>query len=139
MSAIVLALILTIALILALGYLAVAVLGVWGFFIVAALVLMAKKIFLLCYMFVETLASTRPYHSIVGRVGKAYTTVTEEGGWVLIDGELWRARCPLGKVEKGSQVIVIEWERGTNTLIVQPFFRPVQPPYLSTRRSFSAP
>ena len=52
----------------------------------------------------------RPFQSpIVGRIGVAHSEISPDGGYVNIDGELWRARS-VGLIGLGTRVKVVSKE-----------------------------
>ncbi|MFW9788450.1 MAG: NfeD family protein [Candidatus Thorarchaeota archaeon] len=75
--------------------------------IIGAAVFVAAKYYL---VYPSLLEVSRPFYELKGMKGMTINDVTQVSGKVRVGAEIWDARCDVGVIKSGTEVIVVSRE-----------------------------
>ncbi|MFW9962776.1 MAG: NfeD family protein [Candidatus Sifarchaeia archaeon] len=75
--------------------------------IIGAAVFVAAKYYL---VYPSLLDEARPFYELEGMTGTVIEEVTQIAGKIRVGAEIWEARCDVGPISKGSEVVVLKRE-----------------------------
>jgi membrane protein implicated in regulation of membrane protease activity len=76
--------------------------------IIGAVIFVAGKYYLIYPSLQE---SSVEFYELKGLRGKVINTVTPEAGKIKVGAEIWDARCDVGEIEVGTEIVIIERDR----------------------------
>ena len=75
--------------------------------IIGAAIFVAAKYYL---VYPSLLDEARPFYELQGMTGIVLEEVTQISGKIKVGAEIWEARCDVGPINKGAEVIVLSRE-----------------------------
>jgi membrane protein implicated in regulation of membrane protease activity len=75
--------------------------------IIGAVVFVAAKYYL---VYPSLLDESRPFYELKGMRGTVIDDVTEVAGKIKVGAEIWEARCDVGEIKSGTEVVVVSRE-----------------------------
>ncbi len=75
--------------------------------IIGAAIFVAGKYYLI---YPSLLESAHEFYELKGLRGKVIDTVTPVAGKIKVGAEIWEARCDVGEIESGTEVIIVSRE-----------------------------
>jgi membrane protein implicated in regulation of membrane protease activity len=84
--------------------------------IIGAAIFVAGKYYLIYPSLLDT---PHKFYELKGLKGKVITTVTPESGKIKVGAEIWDARCDVGEIVAGSEVVIVE--RDSMKVRVEPY------------------
>lgn len=75
--------------------------------ILGAVVFVAAKYYL---VYPSLLDEVRPFYELQGMTGLVIEEVTQVSGKIRVGAEIWEARCDVGPISKGTEVVVLSRE-----------------------------
>ncbi len=75
--------------------------------VIGAAVFVAAKYYL---VYPSLLDEARPFYELEGMTGTVIEEVTQIAGKIRVGAEIWEARCDVGTISKGSEVVVLRRE-----------------------------
>ena len=75
--------------------------------IIGAALFVAAKYYLI---YPSLLDESRPFYELQGMKGVVVADVTQVGGKIRVGAEIWDARCDVGDIKSGTEVIVVSRE-----------------------------
>ena len=75
--------------------------------IIGAAVFVAVKYYL---VYPSLLDEARPFYELQGMTGIVVEDVTSTAGKIRVGAEIWEARCDIGPIGKGSEVVILARE-----------------------------
>nr|KXH72164.1 MAG: hypothetical protein AM325_09385 [Candidatus Thorarchaeota archaeon SMTZ1-45] len=75
--------------------------------IIGAVVFVAAKYYL---VYPSLLEEARPFYELKGMTGIVIEEVTQIAGKIRVGAEIWEARCDIGTINKGTEVVVLARE-----------------------------
>lgn len=75
--------------------------------VIGAAVFVAAKYYL---VYPSLLDEARPFYELEGMTGTVIEEVTQIAGKIRVGAEIWEARCDVGTISKGSEVVVLKRE-----------------------------
>ncbi|MGY5863660.1 MAG: NfeD family protein [Candidatus Thorarchaeota archaeon] len=84
--------------------------------IIGAAIFVAVKYYLIYPSLLDT---PNPFYELKGLRGKVIDTVTPVSGKIKVGAEIWDARCDVGEIEPGTQVVIVS--RDMMRVSVEPF------------------
>ncbi|MFX1559936.1 MAG: NfeD family protein [Promethearchaeota archaeon] len=84
--------------------------------IIGAAIFVAGKYYLVYPSLVD---QTSPFYELQGMKGKVISDVSQISGKIRVGAEIWEARCDVGEIKSGTEVIVVS--RESMRVRVEPF------------------
>ena len=75
--------------------------------IIGAAIFVAGKYYLIYPSLLDT---PQQFYELKGLKGRVITTVTPETGKIKVGAEIWDARCDVGEIAKGTEVVIVSRE-----------------------------
>ena len=75
--------------------------------IIGAAIFVAAKYYI---VYPSLLDESRPFYELQGMKGKVIEDVTQIGGKIRVGAEIWDARCDVGDIKSGTEVVVVSRE-----------------------------
>ena len=75
--------------------------------IIGAAIFVAGKYYLIYPSLLDT---PQQFYELKGLKGRVITTVTPEAGKIKVGAEIWDARCDVGEIAKGTEVVIVSRE-----------------------------
>jgi membrane protein implicated in regulation of membrane protease activity len=75
--------------------------------IIGAVVFVAAKYYLI---YPSLLDESRPFYELQGMKGIVIDDVSEVDGKIKVGAEIWEARCDVGEIKSGTEVIIVARE-----------------------------
>jgi membrane protein implicated in regulation of membrane protease activity len=75
--------------------------------VIGAVVFVAAKYYL---VYPSLLDESRPFYELQGMKGIVIDDVSEVAGKIKVGAEIWEARCDVGEIKSGTEVIVVARE-----------------------------
>ncbi|MFW9816779.1 MAG: NfeD family protein [Candidatus Thorarchaeota archaeon] len=72
--------------------------------IIGAAIFVAGKYYLIYPSLLDT---PQEFYELKGLKGTVIDTVTQTSGKIKVGAEIWDARCDIGEIEKGTQVVIV--------------------------------
>ena len=84
--------------------------------IIGAVIFVAGKYYLIYPSLLDT---PNPFYELKGLKGTVIDTVTPVSGKIKVGAEIWDARCDVGEIESGTEVVIVS--RDMMRVSVEPF------------------
>jgi len=84
--------------------------------IIGAAIFVAGKYYL---VYPSLLERPQPFYELKGMRGKVIDTVTPIAGKIKVGAEIWDARCDMGEIESGTEIIIVS--RDSMRVRVEPY------------------
>ena len=84
--------------------------------IIGAAIFVVGKYYL---VYPSLLDESRPYYDLEGMKGVVIDDVTQVSGKIRVGAEIWDARCDVGEIKSGTEVVVVS--RESMKVRVEPF------------------
>lgn len=84
--------------------------------IIGAAIFVAGKYYLI---YPSLLERSQPFYELKGMRGKVIDTVTPIAGKIKVGAEIWDARCDMGEIESGTEIIIVS--RDSMRVRVEPY------------------
>ncbi len=72
--------------------------------VIGAVIFVAGKYYLVYPSLLET---PNPFYELKGMKGTVIDTVTPVSGKIKVGAEIWEARCDVGEIETGTEVVIV--------------------------------
>ena len=72
--------------------------------VIGAAIFVAGKYYLI---YPSLLEGSHQFYELKGMKGKVIDTVTPVSGKIKVGAEIWEARCDVGEIESGTQVVIV--------------------------------
>jgi membrane protein implicated in regulation of membrane protease activity len=75
--------------------------------IIGAAIFVAAKYYI---VYPSLLDESRPFYELQGMTGRVIEDVTQISGKIRVGAEIWDARCDVGDIKSGTEVVVVSRE-----------------------------